>query len=204
MTKALIIFIKNPEAGKVKTRLAATLGHDKALSIYNILVRHTIDVAENVDADRFVFYSSHIAVNDEWDNKKIFKRLQKGNDLGERMCNAFDLLFSEGYHSISIIGSDCPAITKTIIDEGFNASPNTDVVIGPAKDGGYYLMALKKINADLFSNILWSTNNVLTQTLAVCKRLNLSVHLLQELSDIDAEDDLADMHIFLPGKLNYD
>ena len=204
MKKALITFFKNAEAGKVKTRLAATLGNEKALLIYNALVIHTIAIAENVDADRFVFYSSHITVNDEWEDKTFFKRLQKGNDLGERMCNAFDSLFSEGYNSICIIGSDCPALTTEIIDKGFNASGNTDVVIGPAKDGGYYLMGLKKINTDLFRNILWSTTNVLSQTLDVCARMDLSVHLLEELSDVDVEDDLADMQTFLPGKLNYD
>ncbi len=201
MKKALIIFIKNAEAGRVKTRLAATLGNDKALSIFNILVTHTIGVTENVDADKFVFYSSHIAVNDEWDNKTFFKRLQKGNDLGEKMCNAFDLLFLEGYQCVTIIGSDCPALTNKIIEEGISSLQISDVVIGPAKDGGYYLMALKRSNAELFRNISWSTNKVLTQTLAVCKRHNLSVHLLPKLSDVDVEDDLTDMHIFLPGNI---
>ncbi len=201
MKKALIIFTRNAETGKVKTRLAATLGNDKALLIYNALVTHTIAIAENVDADKFVFYSSHIGVNDEWDNKTFFKRLQKGNDLGEKMCNAFDLLFLEGYQCVTIIGSDCPALTNKIIEDGVASLQNSDVVIGPAKDGGYYLIALRRSNADLFRNISWSTNKVLIQTLAVCKSHNLSVSLLPKLSDVDVEDDLTDMHIFLPANL---
>lgn len=197
MKKALIIFIRNPEAGMVKTRLAATLGDEIAFSIYKRLIAHTVAISKGVNADKFVFYSSYINDNDEWDDKNFAKRLQKGNDLGERMCNAFSQLFADGYQLISIIGSDCPGITKQIIEESFEALQHSGVVIGPAKDGGYYLLAMKKIRAELFDNISWSTNKVLSQTLAVCNLLNLSFHLLCELFDVDVEQDTNDLGEFL-------
>lgn len=200
LKKALIIFIRNPESGKVKTRLSATIGNDQAFSIYKKLVEHTITVSKSVDADKFVFYSSHIDDNDEWDNKYFAKRLQTGSDLGERMSNAFKTLFADGYNYISIIGSDCPGITRQIIEEAFNALPQSDVAIGPAKDGGYYLLALNKARAELFNNISWSTDRVLSQTLAVCDHLNLSAHLLCELFDVDVQEDISDLEEFLSGK----
>ena len=103
---ALIIFTRNPELGKVKTRLAATIGNQSALEIYKLLIHHTVRITSTINANRYVFYSENIQQNDAW-NPSIFKKeLQNGKDLGERMQNAFDLLFKKGYQKIVIVGSD--------------------------------------------------------------------------------------------------
>ena len=191
MNNALIIFIKNPEKGKVKTRLAKTLGDEKSLKIYNALLYHTHKVAKKINADKFVFYSSFINETDEWENNLFKKRLQKGNNLGFKMQNAVENIFIDGYKKVCIIGSDCIEITDAIINQCFIELNSVDVVIGPAKDGGYYLLCIKKLYAELFQNISWSTAHVLNETLRICEQLQLSYFLLPELIDIDVENDLS-------------
>jgi uncharacterized protein len=188
--RVLIIFIKNVEAGKVKTRLAATVGVEKAMIVYDLLIKHTNQVVQNIAADKFIFYDSYIDMNDRWDNSIFYKKMQNGNDLGRRMLNAFKDLFDDGYHNIIIIGSDCAELNTDLMEKAFDKLFNSDVVIGPAKDGGYYLLGMKKFYSELFENIEWSTDKVLSQTLLTCKKLNLSTFLLPELSDIDDEKDL--------------
>ncbi len=193
VSKALMIFIKNPEAGNVKTRLASTLGNEKAVYIYKMLLDHTNVIARGVNADKYLFYASYINADDEWNSGYFVKGLQNGDDLGARMHNAFKDLFTDGYENICIIGSDCLEITTDLIDQSFAKLQNSDVVIGPAKDGGYYLLGIKKLHPELFNNISWSTDQVLNQTLAICQRLNLSIDLLPELSDIDVENDFNNL-----------
>lgn len=200
MSKALIIFIKNPRDGNLKTRLAATVGNKAALEIYGKMVTHTNVVARIAEADKYVFYSSHIASNDEWNEPLFEKRMQMGDDLGERMLNAFTSLFNNGYEHVAIIGSDCPAITAALVDKAFHQLKMNDIVVGPATDGGYYLLALKRLCAELFQNISWSTSHVLSQTLAVCNNLNLSAHLLPPLSDVDVEGDILNHGEFFTVK----
>ena len=191
MTRALIIFIKNPSEGAVKTRLAATLGDKAALGIYKKLLAHTNAVTSGVYADKYIFYSSHIDANDEWNEAAFEKELQTGNDLGQRMRNAFVALFNKGYRQVAIVGSDCPDITADLIEQAFLELDRFDIVIGPATDGGYYLLALKKLYPAIFENITWSTNHVLEQTLAICKSINQSFHLLPVLSDVDVAEDIV-------------
>ena len=189
MNNALIIFIKNPEEGNVKTRLAKTVGKEKALDIYKTLLHHTNTVVRNVHADKFVFYSSFINENDDWENSIFKKYLQNGNDLGLKMFSAFENIFAEGYKNVCIIGSDCPQLTAGIIHQCFIEINKADVVVGPAKDGGYYLLCIKKLHAEIFKNISWSTEVVLNETIAACKQLHLSYFLMRELNDIDTEED---------------
>lgn len=190
MNNAVIIFIKNAVAGKVKTRLAATIGIEKAMIVYDLLIKHTNQIVQNIVADKYIFYDSYIDPNDRWGNSEVYKKLQKGNDLGKRMSNAFKDLFDDGYRNIIIIGSDCPELTTDLMEKAFDKLFSSDVVIGPAKDGGYYLLGMKNLHKDLFKDVDWSTDKVLGQTLVTCKKLNLSTFLLPELSDIDDEEDL--------------
>jgi len=190
MNNAVIIFIKNAVAGKVKTRLAATIGIEKAMIVYDLLIKHTNQIVQNIVADKYIFYDSYIDPNDRWGNSEVYKKLQKGNDLGQRMSNAFKDLFDDGYRNIIIIGSDCPELTTDLMEKAFDKLFSSDVVIGPAKDGGYYLLGMKNLHKDLFKDVDWSTDKVLGQTLLTCKKLNLSTFLLPELSDIDDEEDL--------------
>lgn len=202
MNNALIIFIKNPQRGKVKTRLAATTGEANALHIYKQLLRHTQNISLAVNVERVLFYDDFIEHEDEWSNEYFSKQLQKGSNLGERMNNAFNQIFLK-FKKVVIIGSDCFDLTASIINKAFQLLNNNDIIIGPATDGGYYLLGLKTIEPALFENIKWSTPNVLEQTIAICKRQQLKYYLLPTITDIDVEDDLSNEQkkIFL-GKHN--
>lgn len=189
MKEALIIFVKNPEPGKVKTRIAQTMGNEKAVSIYKELLEHTKIVSKQLHCDNYIFYGDVINLNDLWDNDTYFKEAQNGNDLGERMKNAFDFVFKKGYNSVCIIGSDCMEITAGIIKSAFKELIKNEIVIGPSTDGGYYLLGMKQPNAVLFSDKAWSTENLLPQTISDLKKLKHSYQLLELLTDIDTEQD---------------
>lgn len=189
MTNALIIFIKNPQPGKVKTRLASTVGEANALHIYKQLLKHTRTISLAVNAERFLFYDECIDQGDEWENEYFNKQLQTGNNLGEKMNNAFSEILSKFKNAV-IIGSDCFDLTAPVINEAFQLLENNDAVIGPATDGGYYLLAIKKYGHLYLKNIAWSTPQVLEQTIAICKKQKLTHCLLPTLSDIDVEKDL--------------
>lgn len=198
MKQTVLIFAKNLIHGEVKTRLAATAGNDVAFSVYEQLIKHTVGITSSLPVDKTVFYSKSIEPEDVWDSKIYRKKVQSGNDLGERMRNAFAGVFVEGYEKAAIIGTDCMELNSAIIIDAFACLDKHEVVIGPAKDGGYYLLAMKKLYVELFENINWSTHEVFSQTLEICKRLDLSTHLLPELSDIDDEDDLnKSLNLFL-------
>ena len=190
MKKAVIIFVRNPELGKVKTRLAKGIGEEKTLEVYIELLQHTCDVATKVDCDKFVYYSDFINENDLWENEYFQKRLQAGEMLGDRMMLAFMELFQLGYSKLLIIGSDCPELTSFIIDDAFDMLDANDVVIGPSSDGGYYLLGLRKLIPELFTNKKWSTDTVLADTIKDTVRLRTTCVFLPELSDIDTVEDL--------------
>ncbi len=189
--KLLMVFVKNPQRGKVKTRLAKTVGDDKALKIYNILLNHTLTITNGANCDKAIFYSDFIDESDMW-NKALFGQfIQEGNDLGERMQNAFKYAFSEHYKRIVIIGSDCLDLNEQIINDAFEILHDYEIVIGPANDGGYYLLGMRTFYKELFKNKKWSTEKVLPDTLLDISKLDVSVKLLPTLSDIDEEKDLA-------------
>jgi hypothetical protein len=185
---ALIIFTRNPELGKCKTRLAKTIGDEAALKIYTHLLKHTADISKNTKADKYVFYSENIIKDDLWSTDVFRKKSQQGTDLGIRMENAFTELFQLGYKKIIIIGSDLLDLKTENIDEAFQILTNNDVVIGPAKDGGYYLLGMKTLHSKLFQNKKWGTTSVLKDTLIDVQNYNFN--LLEELNDIDTFDDI--------------
>jgi uncharacterized protein len=187
---ALVIFIKNLVYGKVKTRLAATIGAEGAYNIYAALIAHTRAVTQNIPAGKIVYYADKMEKEDAWD-PSFNKAVQHGHDLGERMMNAFRDGFEKGYENVIIIGSDCPAIDEHIINDAFDRLENHDVVIGPAFDGGYYLIGMKSIHPRLFEKMEWSTPGVFEVTIARCRSLNLSYAVLPCLHDIDDEKDLV-------------
>jgi len=188
--KLLIIFYRNPELGKVKTRLAAAVGDEKALAIYLKLATHTREVALVSDFDRVVYYSHHVDTEDNWQENSFHKKLQVGNDLGIRMYNAFENAFRDGYAHVCIIGTDCLELTSEILSAAFEQLKAHDAVIGPARDGGYYLLGMKQLHKDLFANKEWSTNTVAKRTIVDFQNLNLTYSKLATLSDIDREEDL--------------
>ena len=187
--KGVIVFVKNPELGKVKTRLAATVGDKEALSIYHKLLEYTRGVLLDLEeTQRFVFYSSFIDDGDDWSNANFHKYIQEGLDLGQRMSTAFKLIF-EKCDKVVIIGSDCTQLKSSHINSAFDFLESKDMVIGPSHDGGYYLLGLNKHNPFLFQNIEWSSASVLKETLDKADHLNLQYTMLEELSDIDNEED---------------
>lgn len=184
----LIIFTRNPELGKVKTRLAKTVGDEMALKIYQFLLDKTQEVAQKVSSDKAVFYSEKIVDNDNWNPEIFQKHLQIGSDLGIKMQYAFEQSFEKGYEKVAIIGSDLYDITPQIIENAFEKLTSTDVVLGPAKDGGYYLLGMKAIRKPIFQHKKWGTATVLQETLEDLK--DKKVSLLEELNDVDVFEDI--------------
>ncbi len=196
MTKnrLLIIFVKNPELGKCKTRLAATIGDQKALHFYKKMLERTREVATAVDAHKTVFYSSFVDKTDQWpENRDFSKALQQKGDLGDKMRLAFEESFNAGYQSICIIGSDCYELDSQTINKAFQILEIKDAVIGPSTDGGYYLIGMNQLVAEVFSNKNWSTETVNSDTILDFDNLNISYGKLQPLTDIDTEEDLKTM-----------
>ena len=187
---ALIVFQKNLVLGKVKTRLAENLGDQKALDIYGHLVDATIkELWPLTGCDIFIYYSDFIEKLSRVVPLNFVGCQQKGNDLGDRMLHAFIDIFDEGYESALIIGTDCPYLKTHILIDAFESLRNHDVVLGPANDGGYYLLGMKKVFPELFCNIPWSTDTVLELSLNTIKAKKLSYELLPHLSDIDTLED---------------
>jgi hypothetical protein len=189
-SELLMIFVKNPVAGKVKTRLAKTIGPEKAMEVYQHLIDHTRAVTESLPVDKAVFYSDEIDTTDAWTSSLFQKFDQEGSDLGKRMYNAFKLGFGKAYRKIVVIGSDTFDITSEIISESFQLLERNNFVLGPSHDGGYYLLGMSAMHAQLFRNKKWSSENVLHDTLVDIRNMNGSYHLLPELVDVDTEEDL--------------
>lgn len=192
--KALIIFTRNPELGKVKTRLAESVGNESALNIYKFLIKHTVEITENQNVDKYVFYSDEIHKNDAWDSDIFRKRLQIGNNLGERMHNAFVEVFEMGYQMAIIIGCDMYDWEKKDLEAAFNTLQTNNFVIGPAIDGGYYLLGMKEPQEVIFRNKDWGTSTVLEQTLKDLQNENYL--LLKERNDVDFYEDIANQEVF--------
>jgi uncharacterized protein len=197
MDNAVIIFLKNPEPGKVKTRLAAAIGNSKALAIYIDLITHTLKAAENMAADKYIYFSDDMDASIGQNGLAFKKAIQSGADLGEKMKNAFADVLNSAYQKVIIIGTDCPGICPEILQQAFDELNNTDVVIGPAADGGYYLLGMKDLHLQLFDTIEWSTPAVLQTTIDRCTQTKLRYQLLEELSDIDEEKDLVHFYKLL-------
>ena len=196
-TDALLIFVKNPVSGKVKTRLARTLGEAQALQVYQRLLQHTLRVTQPLSCPKIVFYSDQVDPNDFWAQAGYQQCLQTGGDLGERMQAAFALAFSANHPRAVIIGSDCWELTTGLLEEAFRQLQTHDAVVGPAHDGGYYLLGLRQPAPTLFAGKEWSTARVLSNTLADLQRLQLRYFMLPVLSDVDEAADLPPE--LLPG-----
>lgn len=188
---AIIVFQKNAVKGKVKTRIATDLGEERALEIYQFLVKSTHKVLSQLKGqDVFLFFSDSIeTVNWLPLEGGLQLRLQQGKDLGEKMRLAFKEVFREGYNKVLIIGTDCPDISTKILNEAMEKLEEHEVVFGPAQDGGYYLLGFKKIHEGLFDGIPWSTEKVLELSLDYLNSKQISYELITILSDIDTAED---------------
>ncbi|WP_298555496.1 TIGR04282 family arsenosugar biosynthesis glycosyltransferase [uncultured Algibacter sp.] len=188
MSKTLVIvFVKNIKLGKVKTRLAKTIGNQGAYNVYSELVKVTEQATENVSADKRIYFSDAV-VDTKWKND--YKAVQQGIGLGERMKNAFQKGFKDGYKRIVLIGSDLPDITANHINKGLDVLKENEVVFGPAEDGGYYLIGLSKMNKSVFENKPWSQAHLLEETLQELNKKQVTFTTLDTLNDIDTYEDL--------------
>ncbi|MBL7858026.1 MAG: TIGR04282 family arsenosugar biosynthesis glycosyltransferase [Cyclobacteriaceae bacterium] len=190
MKKLVIIFYRNPVLGKVKTRLAKTIGDEKALAVYLYMAAHTRSITENLTPDKIVYYSDFVDREDAWNNSIYRKSLQQGKDLGEKMFRAFQAGFEKGYESICIIGTDCLELNTSSIESAFQALSKYDCVIGPARDGGYYLLGCTNLHPEFFTQKLWSTSSVANDTIHDFQQLRLSWLSLPVLRDVDEAKDL--------------
>ncbi|MDT0641293.1 TIGR04282 family arsenosugar biosynthesis glycosyltransferase [Zunongwangia sp. F363] len=190
----LLIFTRNPELGKVKTRLAKDTGEQAALDIYKFLLEHTVSITKNLPVKKRVFYSEEISHHDVWEKQVFEKKLQQGKSLGERMQNAFREGFKDGFRKVIIIGSDLYDLEQQDLEQAFKKLEENDVVVGPAEDGGYYLLGMKSLNSDLFRNKMWGSNSVLQSTLEDLK--NYQIKLLEERNDVDVLSDIIDHPAF--------
>lgn len=184
--------IKYPEPGKVKTRLAKDIGDKKAASVYKQLAEKVMKNTRPArdDFKRVVFF-------DPPELRKDFEAwflgehllMQRGHDVGERMDNVIRDLLVMGAEKAVITGADIPDLTSLIIMEAFAALDHADTVIGPAKDGGYYLIGMKALHPEIFQDIQWSTGSVLEETMRRIDELRLTCASITTLSDLDTVED---------------
>ena len=191
----LLIFARVPALGRVKSRLAAAVGQPAALAIYHELLTITRTAAEAAEVPTTVWLADATGPEPtdseagEW--AEMTTRCQQAGDLGERMTAAFAAAFAAGASRVAIIGTDCPGLRAHHLIQAFALLVEHDVVLGPATDGGYYLLGLRQPHPELFQNKAWSTDTVLADPVADAHRLGRRVALLPELRDVDTADDLA-------------
>lgn len=195
--RCLLLFAKSPIKGQVKTRLAVETGADLAAELYKCFVEDLISIIENLDVQlTLCFYPPNAKLSFlEWLGEQHCYKPQIGNNLGERLRNAFDNAFEEGFSNVFAIGSDSPDLPVHYLIESFEALPAHDAVIGPANDGGYYLIGFSKEGfiSDVFDNIFWSTDSVFEQTVSILKRHGRTVYLLPSWHDVDTIADLKSL-----------
>ena len=194
--RCIVIFVRYPEKGAVKSRLAPVLGEELVVSLYEAFV---IDLLATIKRSGYPFRIAFTPADCE---EGIFRRFgrhdgfpQTGADLGERMKNAFQRCFSNGSTSVVLIGSDIPDLPPEIFAEAFAALDNRGAVIGPAADGGYYLIGFRKETfvPAVFGGIAWSTGTVFAETVACLERAGIGAHRLPLWRDVDTPEDLRDL-----------
>lgn len=205
--RRLVVLSRAPIAGFVKTRLAAVIGPDEALRVHQLLVTHVLAEVARVltlsnDTDAVVRVTPDEAAETArtWVPSAIRTAPQGGGDLGERMARALDESFMEGVQQVVVVGTDCPGFTAAHALAAFAGLDETDVVLGPATDGGYWLIGARTPTPTLFRDIPWSTADVLALTRRRAHEAGLSVAELETLSDVDTMDDLIRLrrdHAFL-------
>lgn len=187
-TRALIIFTRNPVAGRVKTRLARAVGDERALAIHNELVGITARMTGKLPAsiDCHLFFDDAVPASDPWTGRRCHSHVQaKSADLGDRMLDAFQRLFTIGYQSVVIIGTDCPYLDAPLVASAFTGLETNEMVIGPARDGGFYLLGVKEMSALQFAGITWSTSSVFEEFMDATPVGKSEVCVLETLEDID-------------------
>jgi hypothetical protein len=192
--RCLLFFIKSPEEGKVKSRLASVIGDERAANLYRDFITQMLSTLRRGDFPFHICFYPHNALKGvkEWLGDQHHYIPQKGKDLGERMSNAFRKAFDTGFKRVVLVGSDIPDLPLEVIEEAFISLKEEDAAIGPAYDGGYYLIGFKEktFSPQVFERMAWGTERVFEDTMKVLKNLNQRVHTLPFRRDIDTIEDL--------------
>ncbi len=203
MRDRLIIFSRYPEPGKTKTRMIPVLGEVGAANLQRQMTEHTLKQVRKLQRDRsfslqIYFTGGNQSLMQDWlgTDAALSYQQQSQGDLGQRMFSAFAQSFSEGSERVVIIGTDCPEIDAEILAQAFDLLSDRDLVLGPAKDGGYYLIGLRYLFAQLFTGIPWGTSEVFLKTQSVAQQLGLRIATLAVLADIDRPEDLERFPLF--------
>ena len=191
----LIIFTRYPQPGKTKTRLIPALGVEGAANLQRQMTEYTLSNVKELCKSTAIsfevrFADGNLQLMQSWLGTELNYQLQGEGDLGKRMQNSFLNAFNRGAQRVVIIGIDCPGVDTEVLAEAFEKIPDCDLLLGPAVDGGYYLIGLKRVIGELFINIDWGTAKVLQQTVDIAEQLNLSVGYLRTLADVDRPEDL--------------
>ncbi len=201
----IIMFVKNTEKAPVKSRLAASLDSQTAISLYRCFVADLLDTIGRAEWPLAIFfYPPH--AGDEmkaWLGNGCALVPQRGNDLGDRMKNAFEEVFFQGFNSALLIGSDTPDLPVKILEQACDSLKTNDAVIGPALDGGYYLIGFNhdRFAPEVFEDVAWSTQETFRQTMSIFGRLGLHVHELPRWEDVDTFHDLESLYSRNAGTL---
>ncbi len=198
----LIIFTRYPEPGKTKTRMIPALGAEGAAKLQRLMTEHTLKQARQLPnkiaieihftgGDSFACAERNRAKMQDWLGKDLIYKEQTHGDLGKRMHFAFESAFATGKDRVVIIGVDCPDLDREILQAAFNAFDPHDLVLGPAADGGYYLIGLCRLVPELFVGIDWGSDRVLAQTKKIADRSPLNTYYLPVLNDVDRPEDLS-------------
>ncbi|MEP0811487.1 TIGR04282 family arsenosugar biosynthesis glycosyltransferase [Trichocoleus sp. ST-U2] len=199
--ECLIVFTRYPEPGKAKTRLIPVLGEDGASNLHRQMTEHTLSQVRELQSDRATrvevyFTGGDQQLMEDWLGADIIYQPQGEGDLGQRMKSAFQTAFAAGIEGVAIVGTDCPGLDAKIMAQAFEQLNGHDLVLGPAMDGGYYLIGLRRMIPELFEGINWGTSEVREKTVAIAISLGLAVAYLPPLFDVDRPEDLAKVTSF--------
>lgn len=192
----LILFTRYPQPGMAKTRLIPVLGEAGAATLSQQMTEHTLAQVQALQRLEPIeveirFAGGTVELMRRWLGESWHYVPQGEGDLGDRLLRSLQSAVARGASHTVIIGTDCPELTAALLQQAFTALTQVDLVLGPAVDGGYYLIGLRQPMPALFQTICWSTDVVLQQTLAIAQQLQLTVSLLPPLSDVDRPEDLA-------------
>jgi uncharacterized protein len=187
----LIVFTRYPEPGKTKTRLIPALGEVGAAKLQRQMTEYTLSLVTTHISTEVRFAGGDMQLMRDWLGSELIYQEQGEGELGVRMARSLSSAFSSGATQTIIIGTDCPSLNAEILTTAFHQLQQHDLVLGPALDGGYYLIGLQRFIPELFIDINWGTDQVLAQTVKIAQYLDLSVFYLPKLADIDRPEDLA-------------
>ncbi len=193
--RQIIIFTRYPKPGAVKTRLIPLLGAEEAAGLHRRMTEHTLNIVRELESlcsvsIRICYEGGDEPLMQTWLGPEISCQRQHDGDLGQRMLYAFECAFCSGAKRVIIIGTDCPDLSSGLIQKAFTALLDHDLVLGPAKDGGYYLIGLQQPILQLFTGIPWGTGEVRQKTLEIADKLGLRTSLTDMLTDVDRPEDL--------------